>query len=44
MLKRMVKTGKKVRISELDVSAGKTDQGETIVFIFDQYLNLVPEA
>ena len=44
MLERMVKTGKKVRISELDVSVGQTDQGETIVYIFDQYLKTVPEA
>ena len=44
MLERMVKTGKKVRISELDVAAGKTNQGETIVYIFDQYLKIVPEA
>ena len=43
MLERMVKTGKKVRISELDVSSGNTDQGETIVYIFDQYLKIVPE-
>lgn len=42
MLKRMVKTGKKVRISELDVAKGNTDQGETIVFVFQQYLDLVP--
>ena len=44
MLERMVKTGKKVRISELDVAKGSADQGETIVYIFDQYLNIVPEA
>ena len=44
MLERMVKTGKKVRISELDVTMGSADQGETIVYIFDQYLKLVPEA
>ena len=43
MLKRMVKTGKMVRISELDVKQDQTDQGETIVFIFDQYLKLVPK-
>lgn len=43
MLERMVKTGKKVRISELDVTMGNTDQGETIVYIFDQYLKIVPE-
>ena len=43
MLERMVKTGKKVRISELDVTEGNTDQGETIVYIFDQYLKLVPK-
>ena len=43
MLERMVKTGKKVRISELDVTAGKASQGETIVYIFDQYLTLVPK-
>ena len=44
MLERMVKTGKKVRISELDVTMGSADQGETIVYIFDQYLKIVPEA
>ena len=44
MLERMVKTGKKVRISELDVAIGKADQAETIVYIFDQYLKIVPEA
>ena len=43
MLERMVKTGKKVRISELDVAEGNTDQGETIVYIFDQYLKIVPK-
>lgn len=44
MLERMVKTGKKVRISEMDVTMGAADQGETIVYIFDQYLKIVPEA
>ena len=44
MLERMVKTGKKVRISELDVTLGTADQAETIVYIFDQYLKIVPEA
>ena len=44
MLERMVKTGKKVRISELDVTVGNTSQAETIVYIFDQYLKLVPAA
>jgi GH35 family endo-1,4-beta-xylanase len=44
MLERMVRTGKKVRISELDVTKGVTNQGETIVYIFDQYLKIVPEA
>ena len=44
MLERMVKTGKKVRISELDVTTGNTSQAETIVYIFSQYLTLVPEA
>ena len=43
MLKRMVQTGKMVRISELDVTQGTTDQGETMVYIFDQYLTLVPK-
>ena len=43
MLERMVRTGKKVRISELDVSLGNTNQGETIVYIFDQYLKIVPK-
>jgi GH35 family endo-1,4-beta-xylanase len=43
MLERMVRTGKKVRISELDVSLGNTNQGETIVYIFDQYLKMVPK-
>ena len=44
MLERLVKTGKKVRISELDVTMGNADQGETIVYIFDQYLKIVPET
>lgn len=44
MLERLVQTGKKVRISELDVTLGNVDQGETIVYIFDQYLKIVPEA
>lgn len=43
MLERMVQTKKKVRISELDIATGNTDQGETLVYIFDQYLKLVPE-
>ena len=43
MLQRMVRTGKKVRISELDVTADTVDQGETIVYIFDQYLKIVPK-
>ena len=44
MLQRMAATGKKVRISELDVAQAGVDQGETIVYIFDQYLRIVPEA
>ena len=47
MLSRMVKTGKKVRISELDVPQGSIPtrkQSDLIVTIFDQYLKIVPEA
>ena len=47
MLTRMVKTGKKVRISELDVPQGSiptNNQADLIVTIFDQYLKIVPEA
>ena len=47
MLNRMVRTGKKVRISELDVPQGsipERSQADVIVMIFKQYLNLVPEA
>ena len=47
MLTRMVKTGKKVRISELDVVQGSIPtrkQADLIVTIFDQYLKIVPEA
>ncbi|MBQ3765732.1 MAG: endo-1,4-beta-xylanase [Bacteroidales bacterium] len=47
MLMRMVKTGKKVRISELDVPQGSiptNSQADLIVTIFDQYLKIVPEA
>ena len=47
MLTRMVKTGKKVRISELDVPQGSiptNTQAKLIVNIFDQYLQIVPEA
>ena len=47
MLTRMVKTGKKVRISELDVPQGSiptNTQANLIVTIFDQYLKIVPEA
>ena len=46
MLERMVKTGKKVRISELDVPQGSiptNTQANLIVTLFDQYLKLVPE-
>ena len=46
MLTRMVKTGKKVRISELDVPQGSiptNTQANLIVTIFDQYLKIVPE-
>ena len=46
MLNRMVKTGKKVRISELDVPQGSiptNTQADLIVTIFDQYLKIVPE-
>ena len=47
MLTRMVQTGKKVRISELDVPQGSIPtrtQADLIVTLFDQYLKLVPEA
>jgi endo-1,4-beta-xylanase len=47
MLERMVKTGKKVRISELDVPQGNIpdrNQAEVIVSIFKLYLEIVPEA
>lgn len=47
MLTRMVQTGKKVRISELDVPQGSiptNNQADLIVTIFDQYLKIVPEA
>ena len=47
MLTRMVKTGKKVRISELDVEQGSipsNTKANLIVTIFDQYLKIVPEA
>ena len=47
MLTRMVKTGKKVRISELDVPQGSMpdgNQADLIVMIFKQYLDIVPEA
>ena len=47
MLERMVKTGKKVRISELDVPQGNNPEGkqaDVIVSIFKLYLELVPEA
>ena len=47
MLNRMVRTGKKVRISELDVPQGnipERSQSDVIVMIFKQYLDLVPEA
>lgn len=47
MLNRMVRTGKKVRISELDVPQGsipERSQADVIVMIFKQYLDLVPEA
>ena len=46
MLTRMVQTGKKVRISELDVPQGSiptNTQANLIVTLFDQYLKLVPE-
>ena len=46
MLNRMVKTGKKVRISELDVPQGSiptNKQADLIVTLFDQYLKIVPE-
>ena len=44
MLERMVKTGKKVRISELDVVVvNGANQADIIVDIFDQYLTIVPE-
>ena len=46
MLTRMVRTGKKVRISELDVPQGTIPtrtQADLIVTLFDQYLKLVPE-
>ena len=47
MLERMVKTGKKVRISELDVPQGnipERSQSDVIVSIFKLYLDIVPEA
>ena len=47
MLTRMVKTGKKVRISELDVPQGSiptNTQADLIVTIFKLYLDIVPEA
>ena len=48
MLKKMVETGKKVRISELDIviDGGGTEdlQAEVYVYVVDQYLKLVPEA
>jgi len=45
MLERMVKTGKKVRISELDVVVvNGANQADIIVDVFDQYLSIVPEA
>ncbi len=45
MLERMVKTGKKVRISELDVASGKKmSQADIILDVFKQYLDIVPEA
>ena len=47
MLKRMVKTGKKVRISELDMPQGSiptNTQADLVVEIFRQYLEIVPEA
>ena len=47
MLERMVKTGKKVRISELDVPQGNNPdkkQADVIVSIFKLYLEIVPEA
>ena len=47
MLTRMVRTGKKVRISELDVPQGSIPtrtQADLIVTLFDQYLKIVPEA
>jgi len=47
MLKRMVQTGKKVRISELDITPGTiptNTQADLVVEIFRQYLEIVPEA
>ena len=47
MLTRMVRTGNKVRISELDVPQGSIPtrtQADLIVTVFDQYLKIVPEA
>lgn len=47
MLKRMVKTGKMVRISELDVPQGSMpgrSQADLIVTIFRLYLDIVPES
>ena len=47
MLTRMVKTGKKVRISELDITQGSiptNTQADLVVTIFKQYLDIVPEA
>ncbi len=46
MLERMVRTGKKVRISELDVPQGNiptNTQADVIVSIFKIYLDTVPE-
>ncbi len=45
MLKDMVATGKKVRISELDIKCTGLDaQAELYKFIFEQYIELVPDA
>ena len=47
MLNRIVRTGKKVRISELDVPQGSiptNTQADLIVTIFRLYLDIVPEA
>jgi|GEM_PF-2688875 len=41
----LVATGKKVRISELDIATSSlSDQATLYVHIFDQYLSIVPEA